>query len=69
MLIAKLNDLEDILSQAVAVEMLTDLACCRHGFGWLSSQDVFPNLLEYLEDDENPFASLIQPGRFICSTI
>lgn len=62
MLLSKINDTADILSQAVAVEMLTGLGCVRHGYSWLSSQDVFATLLSVLEDGENTFAMLIQPG-------
>ena len=64
MLVSKVNDMDDVLSQAVALEMLTHLACFRHGYTWLHCQDVFASLMSVLKDGDHPFAMLIQPGMF-----
>lgn len=62
LLVTKLKDPADLLSQSVAVGMLEDLALTHYGYDWLLGHDVMADLTAMLDDDGNPLAALIQPG-------
>lgn len=64
-LIYKVKDSGDILTQAVAVETLSQLVLCNHGYKWLVRQEVMGHLMHELSktEEEHPFCALIQPGN------
>ena len=63
-LVGRVKDGNDVLSQAVAVEMSAQLAATSHGYLWLHRHNVMSSLLKELDTcAENSFSSLIQPSE------
>lgn len=65
-LVTRVQDSSDVLSQVVAVEMLSQLTTCYHGYEWIREQEVMSYLMSLLEtsSEENPFVGLIQPSEY-----
>lgn len=63
-----LNELkkDDILVKLTALEMVTKLALCHHGYEYLERKSVISQLAEAISGaDQDPLSSFIMPGKSV----